>query len=687
MGLFDHFPYTNFHELNLTWLLVKVKELENTVNNFVALNTIKYADPIQWNITTQYEANTVVVDPQSGTAYISTKAVPTGVAISNTDYWSVIFTLDIISANKNLTLRDDGSNVLATFASAAGDWLLWNGTLYKVSQAINVNEAYVDGYNLTRYTVELFLKEYIDDLSLAINTIIGDLADLTTSDTSSIVNALNSVLSDLGNIIGDLADLSTTDKSSIVNALNEVYNMIDSLDLSYLGNILKADESWTGSKSGSYWRKKDDIVVDTDLVTLSDIELDGLEIIGNNNPTMNIDGAANIRHSKINSSGTISQSIAITGQNVDGVYIHDNNIEAQNYPVLLNESNGKDVAIYGNRIKSRNSDGIELNTPFDNTYGVRVFGNFIEAGSTGATGDCLGIGIASGHDVIAFGNTVYDALKDGLHIEHNSENIIASENIFNNCLRYGASIGNTSRTDGINNFLKVENNIFKAENQPAGSCGIFLAFSASSDVNKVSLRDNFIEGFEIGLYLVGLKEMYTAIDCDGTYIKNCTTPIGTERDLYGNIFIEGLTNPIGTGNNASIESLIFLDKNLDIDNIVQPASNTICSIQRLKYSRQLTGVVNGTAATIPLFKIPKYAKGTIRITLCGNQSYTNPAVVQLMDFDSTSGTPIVNSTNVLSYGSIGGSFSVSGGYIVHTGSTHPSGTLDATVEFTGMYVI
>jgi hypothetical protein len=221
MGLFDNFPYTNFHELNLDWLLRMIKELNNTVENFVALNTIKYADPIQWNITTQYEANTVVVDPQSGTAYISTKAVPTGVAITNTDYWTVIFTLDVISANKNLTLRDDGSNVLATFASAAGDWLLWNGTLYKVSQAISVNEAYVVGYNLDRYTVELFIKDYVS----ALNTIIGDLDDLTTTDKDSIVEAINELVAN----IGGLSDLNTTDKDSIVDAINELVVNIGNL--------------------------------------------------------------------------------------------------------------------------------------------------------------------------------------------------------------------------------------------------------------------------------------------------------------------------------------------------------------------------------------------------------------------------------------------------------------------------
>lgn len=218
MGLYDHWPYTNFHELNLTWLLRRMEDLSNVVENFVTLNTIKYADPIQWNITTQYEPNTVVVDPQRGTAYISSKPVPAGVALTNTDYWSVIFTLDMLSANDNITFRDEGSNILSTFASIEGDWLLWNGDLYKVTQAINVNEAYVVGYNLTRYTVELFIRDYVADII----DMIGDLTDLNTTDRSSLVNALNEVLQTLNDTTGDLNDLDTTDKSNVVAAINEV---------------------------------------------------------------------------------------------------------------------------------------------------------------------------------------------------------------------------------------------------------------------------------------------------------------------------------------------------------------------------------------------------------------------------------------------------------------------------------
>lgn len=229
MRLFDLFCFkynrTDFHELNLDWIISDVRTLAETLDNFVNLNTIKYADPIQWNIATQYEMNTVVVDPGTAIAYISTKPVPSGVAITNTDYWSVIFSLDFSTTNANITLRDDGFNALATFSSNADDWLIWNNALYKVTQTINVNEAYVIGYNITRYTVELFIKDYINALTNAI----GNLNNLSTIDKTSIVNALN----ELNNSIGDLNNLTTTDKTSIVNAINELNASISSVDLGY----------------------------------------------------------------------------------------------------------------------------------------------------------------------------------------------------------------------------------------------------------------------------------------------------------------------------------------------------------------------------------------------------------------------------------------------------------------------
>lgn len=93
-GPFQHgWPYSNFHDLNLDWVISVIRELETKITQFVALNTVKYANPLQWDITRQYATNTVVIDPQDGTAYLSTKPVPQGVQITNTEYWTPIFTL------------------------------------------------------------------------------------------------------------------------------------------------------------------------------------------------------------------------------------------------------------------------------------------------------------------------------------------------------------------------------------------------------------------------------------------------------------------------------------------------------------------------------------------------------------------------------------------------------------------
>ena len=133
----NRYPYTDFHELNLSWLIQVITEVQKTLEDFVAINALKYADPIQWNITTQYEKNTIVIDPVSGVAYISVQPVPSGVALTNTDYWTVVFDLGqfVVRASKNFSINYEvDTTTSATFASNAGDWLVWGDTLYIATQ-------------------------------------------------------------------------------------------------------------------------------------------------------------------------------------------------------------------------------------------------------------------------------------------------------------------------------------------------------------------------------------------------------------------------------------------------------------------------------------------------------------------------------------------------------------------------
>ena len=40
-------PYTNFHDLNLDWIMDELNEFNTKLTNFVSLATIKYTNPIQ----------------------------------------------------------------------------------------------------------------------------------------------------------------------------------------------------------------------------------------------------------------------------------------------------------------------------------------------------------------------------------------------------------------------------------------------------------------------------------------------------------------------------------------------------------------------------------------------------------------------------------------------------------------
>ena len=214
MGLFERFPYTNFHELNSTWIIEELVKLKTTIEQFVSINALKYADPIQWNIVSQYEKNTIVIDPLTGTAYISVQPVPSGVIITNTDYWTVVFDLGsfVVRAAKNFTDKfEEATTLTATFPSSINDWLIWGDVLYLVISPIVAGDQYVEGSNIQHFTAE---------------DVIGHIQDLNTTDKSNLVAAINEVLQLLTDTCGDLDNLSTTDKSNLVAAINEIYNTV-----------------------------------------------------------------------------------------------------------------------------------------------------------------------------------------------------------------------------------------------------------------------------------------------------------------------------------------------------------------------------------------------------------------------------------------------------------------------------
>ena len=176
MGLFENFPYANFHELNLDWILHELKELETEITNFVAINSVKYANPIIWDITSQYETNTVVLD-SSGNAYLSVQPVPAGVSLDREEYWTKIGNFSALwdSVRSAITPYDEQHSTTASVDHKAGDWVWAENDLLLITKNINAGDKYVEGSNCKKITVHDLFVTLGDTITNEVNTLSGEL--------------------------------------------------------------------------------------------------------------------------------------------------------------------------------------------------------------------------------------------------------------------------------------------------------------------------------------------------------------------------------------------------------------------------------------------------------------------------------------------------------------------------------
>lgn len=173
----NEWPYTNFHELNLDWILDTLKKQDATIADFISLNSITYADPVQWDITRQYPKNCVVVD-KNGDGYLSVQPVPVGVEIGNTDYWTKIGNFSELWSTVKLaiTAADEGLKTTASADRAAGDLVWLNNTLYVCTTAITRGTEY--GTNNTAKTT---IDARLANLANAVKTLQTNIANVNAA--------------------------------------------------------------------------------------------------------------------------------------------------------------------------------------------------------------------------------------------------------------------------------------------------------------------------------------------------------------------------------------------------------------------------------------------------------------------------------------------------------------------------
>lgn len=161
----NKYPYSNLHDLNLDWIIHKIYEVEEGYKKVIENAALKYADPLQWSITTQYASNTVVIDPTTGIAYLSVQPVPLGINITNTDYWTPVFDLSQFFSEIEGNINDifsaiaynNGNSTILNEAVNKDNLVIANNVLYMLTSDLNSGDAIRVGSNAEVYTVNDFV--------------------------------------------------------------------------------------------------------------------------------------------------------------------------------------------------------------------------------------------------------------------------------------------------------------------------------------------------------------------------------------------------------------------------------------------------------------------------------------------------------------------------------------------------
>ena len=183
------FPYWDPEKFDLSSMLATVKQLETDFNLFVVMNEVKYAEPIEWSIDTQYEKNTIVQYDNGETTYLSKQPVPAGINITNTDYWLRLADYapafnKMRSAIVDIDIEDTS---IAPFNIPRDTHLFYRGILYRANTYIYEGDTLRPDVNIIQTSIEewftpLFTR--IDNAEDAINSIDGEIENITDDITT-----------------------------------------------------------------------------------------------------------------------------------------------------------------------------------------------------------------------------------------------------------------------------------------------------------------------------------------------------------------------------------------------------------------------------------------------------------------------------------------------------------------------
>ena len=236
MSYFE-FPHTRTYEGDLGYVISQIIELTKKYDTFFAYNSIKFADPIEWDITTQYAAYTIVFDSNDEYSYISKKPVPAGITLDNTDFWEVLGSMLVDGAARaeiERILRFI-SNIyeISNIASAdrdQGDYFVMGGYLWKTTTAVLTGETYTDGVNCEKISIEDMIRE-IASATITVDSALNILSNNAIANRPVAVKFINidTAIANINNILTTIGTSITNIESDITNIESDITNLRDDL--------------------------------------------------------------------------------------------------------------------------------------------------------------------------------------------------------------------------------------------------------------------------------------------------------------------------------------------------------------------------------------------------------------------------------------------------------------------------
>ena len=551
--MFKEYPYINLTDLKLDWLMKLVKEVNEKLSEYLENSVITFADPITWDITSQYTALTCVV-ASDGTAYLSKQPVPAGVNISNTNYWLPIFNYDDnINTLRSQIAYNAGNAATISQDLHEGDLVFWHGLIYQATIDMSSGSALIEGSNIRKYTVD----EKINDVSGSVSQVSTDLAN-------EIIDRQNADLTLQGNIDAEVLNRQNADitlqnniDAEVLNRQNADDDIMDIINTIESGIFVKPESKGaagdgvtddTGAVQAAINdvidKKADAVLLENTYLVTSTLSVPGdCIILGPGTLTYNTPfdviyaSDSKVIMKGIKFSGPAPQDANNGKHIVTLIDTHDSVIERCNF----NNVNGESAIYVDSCTNTVVRDNFILNFSFIGILIYRDCTNTLVQGNVivncvntssgyGIQNNVPGAGGAYATDLILDGNIIkHVPCWDGI-MSHGGTNVIITNNICDDC-RTGIDCS-AKYTDAFSiqkNYVISDNVLISStDTSIPGSninAGIIFGYDNSSMSYCATIANNEIRNFSIGTggNTGGIRlSNCAAVKVIGNNILNCT---------------------------------------------------------------------------------------------------------------------------------------------------------------------